>query len=106
MQIKITGPLARLRTVSIHGTIELEKASKKVAINMLMKTESQPVVIGRGPQALELDRPSRIRFGIAFGIAALSRHCIHVDRIRPTDPVADLATAGLLFMILGRRWPC
>jgi hypothetical protein len=85
--------------------MEGEKASKEVAIKMLMKTESQPVVLSGGPKAMQLDRGSRIRFAMAFGIAALSDIASMLTEFAPPlQWVVDLATAGLLFLVLGRRW--
>jgi hypothetical protein len=73
--------------------------------NMLMKTESRPIVIDNGPKVMQLDRPSKVRFAMAFGVAALSDIASMLTEFAPPIQwVIDLATAGLLFMILGRRW--
>jgi hypothetical protein len=72
---------------------------------MLMKTRSQPIVIDNGPEVIQLDRPSKIRFAMAFGIAALSDIASMLTEFAPPlQWVVDLATAGLLFLVLGRRW--
>ncbi len=94
---------ASLRAALNHVTIE--RASKEVAINMLMKTESQPVLAGSGPEVIPYARPSRARFALAFGIAAVSDLAsLWTEFMPPVQWLIDLATAGLLFLILGRRW--
>jgi hypothetical protein len=79
--------------------------SNEVAIDMLMKSESRPVVIDHGSKVIQLDRPSKVRFAMAFGVAALSDIAsLLTEFAPPIQWVIDLATAGMLFMILGRRW--
>ena len=72
---------------------------------MLMKTASQPIVIDAARKIVTLDRPSRVRFALAFGVAAISDFASMVTEFAP--PIQwgiDVVTAGLLFLILGRRW--
>ena len=72
---------------------------------MLMKTESQPVVISAGQKIVPLNRHSRARLAIAFGVAAISDFLsMWTEFAPPLQWALDLATAGLLFLILGRRW--
>jgi hypothetical protein len=72
---------------------------------MLMKTERQPVVFNAGEKITLLNRPSRVRFAVAFGVAAISDFLsMWTDFLPPVQWAIDLATAGALFMILGRRW--
>jgi hypothetical protein len=88
-----------------HGTIEGDGASKEAALNMLTKTESQPIVISREGKVVPYDRPSRFKFAIALGIAAVSDIAsFWTEFAPPIQWVVDLATAGLLFLVLGRRW--
>ena len=50
-------------------------------------------------------RPSRARMAIAFGVAAVSDFLAMWTVIAPPLQVTlDLATAFVLFLILGRRW--
>ena len=72
---------------------------------MLMKTEKQPVVVSTGQEIVPIKRPSRARFAIAFGVAAISDFLsMWTEFAPPIQWVLDLGTAGLLFLILGRRW--
>lgn len=72
---------------------------------MLMKTASQPVEISAAQKIVTLDRSSRVRFALAFGVAAISDFASMVTEFAPPLQWAiDLVTAGLLFLILGRRW--
>jgi hypothetical protein len=72
---------------------------------MLMKTEARPVVVSTGQELVPIKRPSRLRFAIAFGLAAVSDFLsIWLEFALPVQWVLDLGTAGLLFLILGRRW--
>ena len=49
--------------------------------------------------------PSRARFAAAFAVAAVSDALsIWTEIVLPLQWLLDLATAGLLFLILGRRW--
>lgn len=50
-------------------------------------------------------RPSRKRFAIAFGVAAVSDVLsFWTEFAPPVQWTLDLVTASLLFLILGRRW--
>ena len=72
---------------------------------MLMKTESRPVVEIAGREIVPAKRLSRARFAIAFGVAAISDFVsMWTEFAPPIQWLVDLATAGLLFLILGRRW--
>jgi hypothetical protein len=55
--------------------------------------------------AAPAERPSRKRLAMAFGVAALSDVLSWgAEIILPLQWALDLATALLLFVILGRRW--
>ena len=72
---------------------------------MLMKTENRPVVVSTGQELVPLKRFSRARFAMAFGVAAISDFLsIWTEFAPPVQWLVDLGTAGLLFLILGRRW--
>jgi hypothetical protein len=72
---------------------------------MLMKTENRPVLAGSVPELAPIRRLSRARFALAFGVAAASDFLsIWTDFLPPVQWAIDLGTAGLLFLILGRRW--
>jgi hypothetical protein len=52
-----------------------------------------------------LQRPSRARMAVAFGVAAISDVLAIATVIAPPLQVAlDVVTALILFLILGRRW--
>jgi hypothetical protein len=75
------------------------------ADNKLLKTENQPVVVSTGKEIVPARRPSRARFAIAFGVAAISDFVsMWTEFAPPIQWVVDLGTAALLFLILGRRW--
>jgi hypothetical protein len=72
---------------------------------MLMKTEVRPVVVSTGQEIVPANRVSRARFALAFGVAAISDFLsMWTEFAPPLQWVIDLGTAGLLFLILGRRW--
>jgi hypothetical protein len=72
---------------------------------MLMKTEVRPVMVSPGQGIVPTKRASRTRFAIAFGVAAISDFLsMWTEFAPPIQWVVDLGTAGLLFLILGRRW--
>jgi hypothetical protein len=72
---------------------------------MLTKTEIRPVAVSPGQQITPIKRVSRARFAIAFGVAAISDFLsMWTEFAPPIQWVVDLGTAGLLFLILGRRW--
>ena len=71
----------------------------------LAKAENQPVVVSAGQEVVLAKRPSRARFAIAFGVAAISDFLsMWTEFAPPIQWALDLATAALLFLILGRRW--
>ena len=70
-----------------------------------MENENQPLIARTGQELVPIKRPSRMRFATAFGVAAVSDFLsIWVDFALPLQWLLDLGTAGLLFIILGRRW--
>ncbi len=72
---------------------------------MLMKTENRPVVVSAGQEQVPIRHLSRPRLAIAFGIAAVSDFLSMLTEFAPPlQWLVDLATAGVLFLILGRRW--
>ena len=71
----------------------------------LAKAENQPVVVSVVPEIVPVKRPSRARFAIAFGVAAISDFLsMWTEFAPPLQWAIDLATAAVLFLILGRRW--
>jgi hypothetical protein len=72
---------------------------------MLIKSENRPVVVSTRQEIVPIKPLSRARFAIAFGVAAVSDFLsIWTELVPPVQWALDLATAGLLFLILGRRW--
>lgn len=72
---------------------------------MLIKSEPHPVLVTSSQAIVPIKRLSRIRFALAFGVAALSDFIsIWTEFAPPVQWLVDLGTAGLLFLILGRRW--
>jgi len=72
---------------------------------MLIKTENRPVLVNPGRGIAPIRRLNRTRFALAFGVAAASDFSsIWTEFAPPIQWTLDLATAGLLFLILGRRW--
>jgi hypothetical protein len=72
---------------------------------MLMKTEDRPVVVSTGQEMVPIKHLSRKRAALAFGVAAVSDFfSIWTEFAPPLQWALDLGTAGLLFLILGRRW--
>ncbi|TAM78750.1 MAG: hypothetical protein EPN47_20415 [Acidobacteria bacterium] len=70
-----------------------------------MKSENQTAIVSAGQGLAPSKHASRARFAAAFGVAALSDFfSIWVDFALPLQWLLDLGTAGLLFLILGRRW--
>jgi hypothetical protein len=70
-----------------------------------MNDEKQTVIV-TPTQELGPPRPlSRPRFALAFAVAAVSDVLsIYTEIVLPLQWLLDLATAGTLFLILGRRW--
>jgi hypothetical protein len=72
---------------------------------MLVKSEPHPVLVTPSQAIVPIKRLSRLRFALAFGVAALSDFLsIWTEFAPPIQWLVDLGTAGLLFLILGRRW--
>ncbi len=72
---------------------------------MLAKTENRLALAGAGQQFVPVRRLSRARLAMAFGVAAASDFLsIWTEFAPPLQWLLDLGTAGLLFLILGRRW--
>lgn len=72
---------------------------------MLIKSEPHAVLVTSSQAIVPIKRLSRIRFALAFGVAALSDFIsIWTEFAPPVQWLVDLGTAGLLFLILGRRW--
>ncbi len=72
---------------------------------MLMKTENRPAILSTGQELVLVKRPTRARSAIAFAVAGVSDFLsIWTELALPLQWLLDLGTAGLLFLILGRRW--
>lgn len=70
-----------------------------------MNTRNQSLAVNAGQELVPSRRTSRARFAVAFGMAAVSDFLsIGVDFALPLQWLLDLGTAGILFLILGRRW--
>jgi len=70
-----------------------------------MGTGKRLLAINPGHELAPLRRVPRARFAAAFGVAALSDFfSMWIDFALPLPWLLDLGTAGLLFLILGRRW--
>jgi hypothetical protein len=64
-----------------------------------------PIPHGEGQQSLPGPRFSRRKLALAFAVAALADGLsVLLALTPPVQWVADLATAILLFMLLGRQW--
>jgi hypothetical protein len=71
----------------------------------LIKTGNQPVIVSTGQEIVPVKRVSRARFAIAFGVAAISDFIsMWTELVPPIQWAVDLGTAGVLFLLLGRRW--
>jgi len=69
------------------------------------KTEDQPAGTSAGQGIVPIRHYSRKRLAVAFGVAAVSDFlAMWTEFAPPIQWALDLATAGLLFLILGRRW--
>jgi hypothetical protein len=65
----------------------------------------QPIILAPAEELAPVQRPSRKRQAAAFLIAALSDFLSFWTVLAPPMQwVIDLATALLLFLVLGRRW--
>lgn len=70
-----------------------------------MEQQNQPVVVSTGRELGPVRRYSRARFAVAFAVAAVSDFLsLWTEFALPVQWVLDMTTAGLLFLILGRRW--
>lgn len=70
-----------------------------------MNINNPSLAVNAGQELAPARQRSRARFAAAFGVAALSDFfSIWVDFALPLQWLLDLGTAGLLFLILGRRW--
>ena len=70
-----------------------------------MNDEKQTVIVTPGQELGPVKRHSRSRFAAAFAVAAVSDFLsIWTEIALPLQWLLDLVTAGLLFLILGRRW--
>jgi hypothetical protein len=66
---------------------------------------SKPIILTTPETAAPLQRHSRAKMAIAFGVAAVSDVLsIWLTFAPPFQWTLDLVTAVLLFLILGRRW--
>jgi hypothetical protein len=69
-----------------------------------MEIDKPIILTPEGPSAF-FKRHSRARIAIAFGVAVVSDLLsIWVTFAPPFQWVLDLATAVILFLVLGRRW--
>ncbi|HET7101607.1 MAG TPA: hypothetical protein VFJ52_10690 [Terriglobia bacterium] len=70
-----------------------------------METENQPVLVSTNQELGPPRRLSRVRYAMAFAVAAVSDFLsIWAEIALPVQWLLDLATAGALFLILGRKW--
>ena len=77
--------------------------STKMPVEVLPPETPSPY--GVEPQPLPHQRFSRKRLGLAFAVAALGDGLsLFLTFTPPVQWAADLATAILLFMVLGRQW--
>jgi hypothetical protein len=66
---------------------------------------SKTIVLAPGEAAPPLKRHTRAKMAIAFGVAAVSDVLsIWLTFAPPFQWTLDLATAVILFLLLGRRW--
>ena len=72
---------------------------------MLTKTENRPEVVSISHEIAPIRHMSRARLALAFGVAAVSDFAsMWTEFVPPVQWLIDLGTAGILFLILGRRW--
>ncbi|HEX5412844.1 MAG TPA: hypothetical protein VFZ27_13425 [Terriglobia bacterium] len=70
-----------------------------------MNTNNQSLAVNAGQEFAPARQMSRARFAVAFGVAAISDFLsVWVQFAVPLQWLLDLGTAGLLFLILGRKW--
>lgn len=71
-------------------------------IEEMMNRNNQSLAVNALAPARQIPRA---RLAVAFGVAALSDFLsMGIDFVLPLQWILDLGTAGLLFLILGRRW--
>jgi hypothetical protein len=76
---------------------ETNQALVVAAADMATTVAEQGILVAK--------RTSWKRWALAFGVAAISDAIsLFVTIVPPVQWVVDLATAGLLFVILGKRW--
>src|SRR5208282_6252130 len=77
----------------------------RTAVEVMTTPTDQPIVLTPAEVLTPIQRPSRKRQAVAFLIAAVSDFLSFWFVLAPPMQwVIDLATALLLFLILGRRW--
>jgi hypothetical protein len=74
-------------------------------VETTLRRIANPTVFRREDTSGRAGRASRKRLAIAFGVAAISDALsFWTEWVPPVQWALDLATAFLLFLILGRRW--
>ena len=97
--------LASLAGLGRPGEGDVRKESSGAEDARLVKIETKQAPVPARQQIISVRRLSRARFAMAFGVAAVSDFLsIWTEFAPPIQWLIDLATAGLLFLILGRRW--
>jgi hypothetical protein len=77
----------------------------RTASEVMTTPTDQPIVLTPAEVLTPIQRPSRKRQAVAFLVAAVSDFLSFWTVLAPPMQwVIDLATAFLLFLILGRRW--
>ena len=77
----------------------------RTASEVMTTPTDQPIVLTPAEVLTPIQRPSRKRQAVAFLVAAVSDFLSFWTVLAPpTQWVIDVATALLLFLILGRRW--
>jgi len=77
----------------------------RTAVEVMTTPTDQPIVLTPAEVLTPIQRPSRKRQAVAFLVAAVSDFLSFWTVLAPPMQwVIDLATALLLFLILGRRW--
>jgi len=72
---------------------------------VVVKTGPQPALLGSGQELIPIRHLSRARLFLAFAVAAVSDFLsMGTEFVPPLQWLVDLGTAGVLFLILGRRW--
>ena len=77
----------------------------KIATRSMTTPPNQSIILTPTEVLTPVQRPSRKRQALAFGVAAVSDFLSFWTVLAPPMQwLIDLGTAGLLFLILGRRW--